>query len=279
LSTAVSIICPYRNAAGFLSGLIANVRQQTHGDWELLLVDDGSTDAGPALAEEAAAADSRIRAVRAPLRTAGTAAGPWWPRNVGLRHARHGLIAFLDVDDLWHPRKLERQLRFHQERGLDLSVTGYVRFRQGSERLSSWRCPPLELDHRRLLRGNVIPLLTVMVRRDCLAEGFRAVPHEDYLLWLDLFGQKPDLAYGCLPELLAAYRLHGGNLTARRPALLGWVYRVHRAHRRNLLNSAAGVAAWTSHQIETGLRGRLRPLRGTLSELLGAEPPWRLPPH
>lgn len=288
MSPAVSIICPYRDAAGFLPGLIANVRQQTHGDWELLLIDDGSGDAGadlagdgdagPAVAAAAAAADSRIRTLRAPSRPAGTPGGPWWPRNVGLRNASHGLIAFLDVDDLWHPLKLERQLRFHIEAGLDLSVTGYARFHQGSQRVSSWRCPPLQLDHRRLLRGNVIPLLTVIVRRDCLAEGFRPIPHEDYLLWLDLFGQRGSLAYGCLPELLAAYRLHGGNLTARRPALLSWVYGVHRAHRRNPFSSAAGLVAWTSHQIETGLRGRLRPLKGSLREALLAEPPWQLPP-
>ena len=278
MSRAVSIICPYRDAAGFLRGLIANVQQQTHGDWELLLIDDGSVDAGAELAGSAAAADRRIRALRAPTRPAGTPGGPWWPRNVGLRNASHGLIAFLDADDLWHPRKLERQLRFHLEGDLDLSVTGYARFHQGSQRVSSWRCPPLQLDHHRLLRGNVIPLLTVIVERDCLAEGFRPVPHEDYLLWLDLFAQRDSLPYGCLPELLAAYRLHGGNLTARRPSLLSWVYGVHRAHRRSPISTAAGLVAWSTHQIGTGLRGRLKPLKGTLCEALMAEPPWRLPP-
>jgi hypothetical protein len=246
--------------------------------WELLLVDDGSTDQGPLAAEDAASCDPRIRCLTAPPRPSGSPPGPWWPRNAGIRAARAPWIAFLDVDDLWHPLKLERQLQMHRRHGLDLSVTGYARFRHGHQDLASWRCPPRQLHLRRLLRANVIPLLTVMVRRDWVSEGFRPVPHEDYLLWLDLFRQRPNLQYGCLPELLAAYRLHDANLTVRRPALAAWVYGVHRCHGRRRFQSAAALVPWASHQLCTALDWRLRPLTGSLNQALSAVPPWLLPP-
>ena len=273
---AVSVVCAYRDGAAFLPELLASVLRQAMPHWELLLVDDGSTDGGAVLAAQAAAGDGRIRSLSAPSRPPDTPAGPWWPRNIGIGAARAPWIAFLDVDDLWHPLKLERQLALHRCLGLDLSVTGYTRFHQGSPRLSSWRCPPLRLQHRRLLRGNVIPLLTVMVRRDWLMDGFRPVPHEDYLLWLDLFRQRPNLRYGCLPELLAAYRLHDANLTARRPALAAWVYRVHRCHGRNPFQSAAALVHLGIHHIITEFTWRCRPLRGKLCNALCAEPPWIL---
>ncbi|MCP9786675.1 glycosyltransferase family 2 protein [Cyanobium sp. N5-Cardenillas] len=275
---AISVVCAYRNGSAFLPELLASVQRQVMAHWELLLVDDGSTDGGPLLAAEAASSDSRIRPMSAPPRPTVSPAGPWWPRNIGIGAARAPWIAFLDVDDLWHPLKLERQLALHRTLGLDLSVTGYARFHHGRPKLSSWRCPPQHLQHRGLLRGNVIPLLTVMVRRDWLEEGFRPVPHEDYLLWLDLFRQRPHLKYGCLPELLAAYRLHDANLTARRPALAAWVYGVHRCHGRRRFQSAAVLLPWASHQLCTALDWRLRPLTGSLNQALSAVPPWLLPP-
>lgn len=274
----VSIVCAYRNGATFLRELLATVQRQVMTDWELLLVNDGSTDGGEVLAAQATEGDGRIRPLSAPPRPQEAPAGPWWPRNIGISAARAHWIAFLDVDDLWHPLKLERQLALHRRFGLDLSVTGYARFHQGTSGISSWRCPPLQLRHRRLLCGNVIPLLTVMVRRDWLKDGFRPVPHEDYLLWLDMFRQRPSLRYGCLQELLAAYRLHDANLTARRPALAAWVYRVHRRHGRRRFQSAKALLPWLAHQLVQSLVWRMRPLRGSLDQALSAVPPWPLPP-
>lgn len=275
---AVSIVCPYRNGAAFLPELIVSVQRQVMPDWEMLLVDDGSTDEGPGLVVDAASSDPRLRPLTAPPRAADAPPGPWWPRNYGLQQARTPWIAFLDVDDLWHPLKLKLQLELHRQYGLDLSVTGYARFHQGHQRLSSWRCPPPRLGYRRLLRGNVIPMLTVMVRRDWLEEGFRGVPHEDYLLWLTLFHRRPALSYGCLPQLLAAYRLHGANLTARRPALAAWVYDVHRRHGQSRLVSAASLLPWALHQLATDLRWRIRPVHGSLAMALASTVPWPLPP-
>jgi len=275
---AVSIVCAYRDGAAYLPELLASVQRQVMTDWELLLVNDDSIDGGELLAVQAAAADPRIRALSAPPRPPKAPAGPWWPRNSGIGAARAPWIAFLDVDDLWHPLKLYRQLQAHRLLGLDLSVTGYARFRQGSSSLSAWRCPPLRLDYSSLLRGNVIPLLTVMVHRHWLIDGFQAIPHEDYLMWLDVFRRHDGLRYGCLPELLAGYRLHDSNLTVRRPALAVWLYQVNRCHGGTRSQSAAALVPWLAYQVSSGLRWRRRPLRGSLNDAFAAVPPWPLPP-
>lgn len=277
-SARVSIICPYRNASPFLGNLIANVQAQRLSNWELLLVNDGSQDDGPALVARAASSDSRLRPLEARNRPPGAAKGPWWPRNQGLSHATAPWVTFLDADDLWHPHKLDLQLALHEKESLDLSVTGYGRFRSSDEQLVGWRCPPATLPYRSLLQSNVLPLLTLMVRRELLSNGFPACVHEDYLCWLNLFQLHPQLRYGHLPDLLGFYRLHSGNLTGRRWTMAHWTFQVYRRHGLGPLASALGLVPWLWHQGRASWWCLKQPLMGALQPALWAEPPWRLPP-
>lgn len=229
----ISVVTPYRNAERFLPGLSATLQAQTYPHWECLLVDHASSDGGPALAAQLAAADPRFRCLQEldprPL--------PALPRNRALAAARGELIAFLDADDLWHPQKLERQLAFHLAGQLDLSVTAYGRFHASGSAPPDglprrWRrtCPPARISHQRLLWGNPIPILTVLLNRELLAgQVFASHHHEDYLLWLRLWRRRPQLRFGLLPEVLAFHRRHGANLTAQRWRMLSWTYRVYRA--------------------------------------------------
>ena len=108
----VSVVLSFFNEERFLRAAIATVTDQTFADWELLLVDDGSTDASAAIAAAAEAADQRLRVLRHP---GGSNRGLPASRNLGLQHARADLIAFLDADDSWEPQKLERQVALHGE--------------------------------------------------------------------------------------------------------------------------------------------------------------------
>lgn len=274
----VCILCPYRNAARFLPGLIGSVRRQSHSDWELLLIDDGSTDAGPSLAADAATADARIRALQAPLRPSGSRGGPWWPRNHGLAEATAPWLAFIDADDLWHPRKLERQLALHATSGACLIVTGYGRFEDGDPQLRDWRLPPADFGYTSLRRLNVIPMLTLLLRRELMEEGFQPCPHEDYLRWLDLFRRNADLRGHTVPELLAFYRMHSGNLTGARWSMPLWTYRVYRCHGAVRTTAAAALLPWALGQTAAALRSRRRPLDHSLETVLGSDPPLTLPP-
>jgi glycosyltransferase involved in cell wall biosynthesis len=274
----VSIICPYRDAALFLPGLIASVRAQSHPHWELLLIDDGSVDAGPFLVAGAAAADARILPLQAPPRPGGSRGGPWWPRNYGLARATAPWVAFLDADDLWHPRKLERQFAFHRAGGIVISVTGYGRFGPDGLRLADWRLPPAQFGYSTLRRVNVIPMLSLLARRELLVGGFQPCPHEDYLCWLNLFRREPTLRCHTVPELLAFYRVHAGNLTGARWSMPLWTYRVYRSHGAGRLASAAALLPWGLGQASVAVRSRSHPLQLALGEALALDPPLPLPP-
>lgn len=139
----VSIITPFRDAAHFLPGLVANLQQQSFMDWECLLVNHGSKDGGGELAKTLIASDTRFRLIELPRFREFDNQLPAIPRNKALLEAQSELIAFLDVDDLWHPLKLERQLRFHREYSLDLSVTAFARFNNLTKQVGPWRLPPI----------------------------------------------------------------------------------------------------------------------------------------
>jgi len=104
---AVTVVTIFLNEKRFLQEAIDSVRAQTVADWEYILVDDGSTDGSSDIARAAAAADPRIRYVDHPNHAnQGMSAS----RNLGLRHARAALIAYLDADDVWGPGKLASQI-------------------------------------------------------------------------------------------------------------------------------------------------------------------------
>jgi glycosyltransferase involved in cell wall biosynthesis len=104
----ISAIIIFLNAQAFIEDAIQSVLAQTDRDWELLLVDDGSTDASSAIAQgHAAAAPERIRYLEHPRhQNRGMSAS----RNLGIAHARGAYVAFLDADDVWSPERLERHL-------------------------------------------------------------------------------------------------------------------------------------------------------------------------
>lgn len=106
--TTVSIITIFLNAERFLEEAIASVLAQTYGGWELLLVDDGSTDASSAIARAHAA--SRPQQIRYLTHPGGGNRGMSRSRQLGVEHASGDYIAFLDADDVYLPEKLERQL-------------------------------------------------------------------------------------------------------------------------------------------------------------------------
>jgi teichuronic acid biosynthesis glycosyltransferase TuaG len=273
----ISIITPYRNAARFLPELVNTLLEQSYSNWECLLVDDNSDDHGPALLAELTAADGRFRLLSMPplSRSEQQQRLPARPRNLALTQASSPFIAFLDVDDLWHPYKLERQLAFHRAVNLDISVTAYGRFKQLDKPVDALRCPPAQFTMRRLQRNNPIPLLSVLIRKDLLTCGFTNTHHEDYLQWLNLCRDQPQLRYGCLNEVLACYQLHGENLTCRRPALMAWTYRVFRLHGLTRRQGLQQSLRWGISQCSTLVRERLRQHRSmpTASELLGQMPP------
>jgi len=121
---AVSVVINFLDEARFLQDAIDSVFAQTHADWEMLLVDDGSNDGSVQIARDVAEKNpGRVRYFEHPNHAnLGTSAS----RNLGIRNARGEFIAFLDGDDVWLPRKLDRQLalmRAHPDVGMVYGTT------------------------------------------------------------------------------------------------------------------------------------------------------------
>ncbi len=198
----VSVVTPTYNAADFIKETIESVQKQTYPYWEMLIVDDCSSDTTREIVKEMAARDSRIS-----LTTLAENGGPAAARNAALSNAKGKYIAFLDSDDLWLPKKLETQVAFMNKNDLAFSFTDYRIVQETGEITETVVKAPKVVDYRFLVRNTKIGTLTVMLdaektgplqmqqRRDCT---------EDFALWLSIL-KKGVNAHG-LNEELALYR-------------------------------------------------------------------------
>lgn len=264
LNPLVTILMPALNAAKTIGESISSVFNQTYPHWELLIVDDGSTDATASVVSQWSH-DKRIQVLSSPARRS----GPAIARNVGLRKARGRLIAFLDSDDTWRPEKLERQIAFMRERGAVFSFTAYHRMDGSGQVQSTPIQVPAQLRYRDMLKTNGIGCLTVMFDRAFFPTvlmppsnephvyGFwlrwlkGPIGHEDYGLWLNLLRHRtetgePVVAHG-LNEPLACYRISLTNMSRNKLRALGFQWLVLRKlERLPLLTSAYYLANYAA---------------------------------
>jgi glycosyltransferase involved in cell wall biosynthesis len=217
----VSVIMPAHNSQALLEESARSVIAQTYPDWELLIVDDASTDGTLKTARELALADPRIRIV--PLtRNVGVAAA----RNRGIAAARGQYIAFLDSDDLWLSHKLKTQIEFMRKSGAAFSFAEYRRF-NGNGMLSKPIKVPSRTGYEKLLRGNLIGCLTVVIDRFTIGEvSMPSIKHEDYVTWLGILKQG-HVAWG-IHEDLARYRLTSTSVSADKKRAAGWTWNIYR---------------------------------------------------
>lgn len=230
----VSIIMPSWNVEGFIGETIASVREQTLGDWELLIADDCSTDQTPALIEELSAADRRIKLIRQAKN-----GGPALARQAAIHHASGRFLAFLDSDDLWLPTKLEKQISFAQERRAALSYTGFRRINEDGTETGRLIEVPGQLNYEQLLKNTSIATLTAIIDRDVSGPvAMKDEPYDDFCLWLSVLGSG-HLAHG-LNEDLARYRVRSSSVSSRRLRSAGWVWHIY----RNVEHLSFPKSAW-----------------------------------
>ncbi|RYM06506.1 glycosyltransferase family 2 protein [Sporolactobacillus sp. THM7-7] len=201
---AVSVITPAFNSAATLLETIESVRQQTFSEWEMIVVDDCSTDQTRDLLLKAKKQDARIRPIFLE-RNSGAAVA----RNTALDHAAGRYLAFLDSDDRWKPDKLEKQLRFMREHGYTFTFTGYEYISQDGTLLKKRVGAPRRVTYHDMLKNTIVGCLTVMIDRE--NTGHFHMPNlrtrQDLATWLSLL-KKGTVAYG-LNETLAEYRIGG----------------------------------------------------------------------
>lgn len=197
----VSVIIPAYNAERYIADAICSVQKQTFDSWEIIVLDDDSSDATCTIVRDMMAEDERIRLEENPGNI-----GVAESRNRGISLSRGKYIAFLDADDLWFPEKLGKQIRLLEKANADLIYTSYDIIDENGV----WKKPsylvPNTVTYEELLRENVIGCSTVLLKRDiALAYNFDAnFSHEDYAMWVRMLadGKK---ACGCF-EVLTAWR-------------------------------------------------------------------------
>lgn len=223
---AVSVITPVWNAAATLEETVASVRAQTMADWEMVLVDDGSTDGSGRLMARLAAKEPRIRVFTHESNLGAAAA-----RNRAIREAHGRWLAFLDADDLWRPEKLALQLGFMRAQGYPLTFTAYRRITGDGRPLGTVR-PPAAVTREGLLRGNVIGCLTAVYDTEFFGkvEMPPLARRQDYGLWLELL-RRTTHAHA-LPQVLADYRVHPGSLSAAKGSAARDTWRFYREQER-----------------------------------------------
>ena len=154
---SVSIITPTFNSERFIAETILSVQAQTYKDWEMIIVDDCSTDRTAEIVASFQEKDSRIKYLYN-----STNKGSAFSRNIAIQKAKGKWIAFLDSDDLWHPEKLEKQIEFMTRNDIHFSYTNYCEIDESSKEVGVLISGP-EVITNKLMRAYCWPgCLTVM---------------------------------------------------------------------------------------------------------------------
>ncbi len=219
----VSIITPSYNSSAFISRTIESVLAQTFMDWEMLIVDDCSTDMSPAIIMEYARRDKRIRL----LQTEQPSGSPAVPRNIGIMNAQGRYIAFLDSDDVWLPNKLEEQLTCFEDADTAIVYSNYEKISEKGEREQRIVTAPPQVSYKELLKGNVIGNLTGIYDTEKVGKVYCSrMHHEDYILWLSIL--KKGFVARNTNRVHALYRVRKQSVSANKLAVVSWQWNIYR---------------------------------------------------
>ncbi len=230
--TIVSIVTPSYNCGRYLRTTIDSVLAQTYQDWEMLIVDDGSTDNSVEIINSYD--DERIKLLR--MLHIGAAEA----RNMALREAKGKYVAFLDSDDVWLPEKLEKQVAFMQENDYDFSYAEYYKMTQEGERIPQIVSGPARVSKNMMYMYCWPGCLTVMFNREKV--GLVQIPNlmrnNDYAIWLRI-AHKAECHL--LKEPLAVYRLRYNSISRQSYSeLIKWHYKLYRiGENMNILSAYA----------------------------------------
>lgn len=203
----ISIIMPTYNCADFIAMSVSSVKGQTYSNWELLIVDDCSTDDTWNILQDLIKDDKRIKYFRLPKQSGAAEA-----RNFALMKATGQYVAFLDSDDLWMPEKLERQLDFMEQNGYAFTYHEYTEIDEKSHPLGIYVSGKKRVNKFDMFACCWPGCLTVMYNREIIGDIQieNIAKNNDTAMWLKVIRYS-----NCylLKENLAKYRRRKGSIT------------------------------------------------------------------
>lgn len=213
---------PLHNAAHFVGQAISSVLDQTFQNWELLIINDKSTDNSIEIVTPYLAQDLRIQLIQLEKNSGAAVA-----RNTAIEAANGRYIAFLDSDDVWLPEKLDCQLAFMQKNNYPFSFSAYERIDENSQPLGLVGVPE-KVNYRQMLKTSVVGCLTAMYDTAYFGKVYMPLirKRQDYGLWLKLLKQT-DFAYG-LQIPLGQYRVRKDSISSNKLTTSTYNWRLYR---------------------------------------------------
>lgn len=236
----VSIITPTYNCGKFIAMTIDSVLCQTYTNWEMIIVDDCSTDNTKDIVEKYAESDSRIK-YHVLEKNSGAAVA----RTQAMQLAKGKYMAFLDSDDIWKKEKLEKQLAYMKEKNVDFCCTAYEQIDEKGEKLGKVIRTVKKTSYNRLLLDCPVGNSTVMYNVEKM--GKFSVPdirkRNDDALWLQML-KKEKYIYG-MSDVLMEYRVRENSISSNKLSLIKFHWKLYREiENLSVLRSVFHIAVW-----------------------------------
>ncbi|WP_136482653.1 glycosyltransferase family 2 protein [Cognatitamlana onchidii] len=224
MNALVSIITPLYNSEAYISETINSVLSQTYTNWELILIDDYSSDNTLGIVKSYTDKYNNIKLLRNENNS-----GAAISRNKGITEASGKFIAFLDADDLWKPNKLEVQVAILNKADCDVCFSSYEQIDESGEPLNRKVRALNLLTYKKLLKSNYIGNLTGIYNVESLGKitSPNLRKRQDWLLWLAALKKSGKPAIG-IKEPLAYYRVRERSISSNKINLLKYNYLVYR---------------------------------------------------
>lgn len=240
MNPLVSIITPSYNSAKFIAETIQSVQNQTHQNWEMIIVDDGSSDETESVVLSIIQNDNRIQ-----FHKLSQNSGPAVARNTGIEKASGDYMTFIDADDIWFPTFIENNIKTIQKTGIPFVFSSYRRANEQLEFVYSDFIVPNKVSYTDILKSNSISCLTAFL--DIKKLGKKYMPlirkRQDMGLWLNYLKVIP-FAHG-IQETQAIYRIRENSLSRKKSDLIKYQWQFYReVEKLNVFESSYYMLHW-----------------------------------
>lgn len=223
MNALVSIITPTFNSAKYIAETIQSVQNQSYSNWEMIIVDDASSDETVSIIEKIQQNEPRIILIQQSNNV-----GPAISRNKGIQKAGGKYMTFLDADDIWFEDFIENSIKTIRETGISFVFSSYRRANEALEFVYSDFIVPLKVTYTDILKTNSISCLTAFLDIEALGKKEMPIIHkrQDMGLWLKYLKEIP-FAYG-IQEPKAIYRIRKNSLSRKKSDLIKYQWQFYR---------------------------------------------------
>jgi glycosyltransferase involved in cell wall biosynthesis len=223
MSGLVSIVTPTYNSAKYIVETITSVQKQTYANWEMIIVDDASSDDTEKIIKEIQKTDSRIQFFKLAQNS-----GSGVARNKGIEKATGNYLTFIDADDIWFPTFVEKSITTIKNTKTPFVFSSYKRSNEDLKFIYSDFIVPKKVTYTDILKTNSISCLTAFLDVKILGKKFmpKIRKRQDMGLWLQYLKDIP-YAYG-IQEPQAIYRIRENSLSRKKADLLKYQWEFYR---------------------------------------------------